>query len=240
MVLIVEDNVIEAIQLCQMLERIGLDEVLTVDEIKAAKEVILEKSPEIVFIDIFLQGDESGIELIDWCFDRQQPCVVITKSSSREVFERANQSGFVMYMVKPVQELSLLSAIQMLLKSRPDSINTEKSIFIPGRKNNKVRIALSDVLWVESAGNYIHVKTKTEQFTFKGALWRFMQKLDERFIQIQKRFIVNKTMIVSFGAQQVLLEDGTTIPIGRVYWPSVLELKHTGLDIPHTNPLGDQ
>ena len=72
----------------------------------------------------------------------------------------------------------------------------------------------------ETIQSLIHLVIK--KYVRKKSLSQILLGLDERFIQIQKAYVINKNFIsrIDINKQNVIVDD-TYIPIGRKYRPTI-------------------
>jgi CheY-like chemotaxis protein len=122
-ILIVEDEVIVAMDLQQRLEELGY---LVVGNAVSGAEALQQAgtlAPALVLIDIRLQGSMDGIEAaneIRRCFDI--PVVYLTAHSDELTLSRAKLTEPFGYLLKPVEDRELQIAIEMALyKHQMDS-----------------------------------------------------------------------------------------------------------------------
>src|SRR5690606_16001341 len=79
-------------------------------------ENVNEKKPDLILMDIQLNGKKSGIELANIIrIDYEIPIIYLTALTDSDTLERAKQTEPSGYIVKPFNEKSLLSAIEMAL-----------------------------------------------------------------------------------------------------------------------------
>lgn len=78
------------------------------------------------------------------------------------------------------------------------------------------RVKSSDVIYIESLGNYVTYHLKNRKIISYETLTDVADKLPANFSRIHKSYIVNKDFITSYNAEEVEIE-GQKIPIGRSY-----------------------
>ena len=92
------------------------------------------------------------------------------------------------------------------------------SIFV---KSNNIyhKIEIDSINLIQSDGNYIIIQTNDRAFTIKKPLVGVLAELKEfQFIQIHKRFVVNKAKITTLDTvNNELFIDKQAIPIGRTF-----------------------
>lgn len=116
-VLIVEDDPDSAFLLEHRLKKLDIPvlEIITTGEMAVSQ--VDDLSPDLVLMDIQLQGDMDGIEAakkITQQFD--VPIIFLTAHSDRQTLDRAAASGHYGYILKPVDSRQLDVSIQVALK----------------------------------------------------------------------------------------------------------------------------
>jgi two-component system cell cycle response regulator DivK len=103
-ILVVEDNPLNCELICDWLETEGY-EVLSVEDLSAAKRLIDDRPPEAVLLDVQL-GDEDGLSLAAWMREQPKFCSipVIAVTAHALVTERSRflQAGCNAFVSKPI------------------------------------------------------------------------------------------------------------------------------------------
>ena len=113
-ILIVEDEGIVAVDLKQMLEKLGYTVLAIANNGKDAIKKIGETNPDLVLMDIVIKGDMDGIETaqqIRILYDI--PVIYTTAYFDDAILERAKITHPYGYIVKPFYEGELISSIEM-------------------------------------------------------------------------------------------------------------------------------
>ena len=104
-ILVVEDEAIIASDIKRRLEKLGYEVPSTVANGRDAIRLVKEELPDIVLMDILLQGDIDGIEtasLIKKEFDL--PIVFLSASSDTATIARARSTAPAAYLLKPFKD----------------------------------------------------------------------------------------------------------------------------------------
>lgn len=115
-ILIVEDEELVALSMLSFLEGLGHLEVKTVASGEEALELVPEFAPDLVLMDMHLAGEMSGAEAarrISASF--RTPIVYLTAYSDETTVEAARAARPYGYLVKPIDERSLQTTIEMAL-----------------------------------------------------------------------------------------------------------------------------
>jgi two-component system, cell cycle sensor histidine kinase and response regulator CckA len=115
-ILIVEDEAIVAKDLSQKLERLGYHIAGVTGRGSEAVEFAREHRPDLVLMDIRLQGAMDGVEAVETIHrDYAVPIIYLTAHSDPATLERAKVTEPFGYLLKPFDELQLGTHIQMAL-----------------------------------------------------------------------------------------------------------------------------
>lgn len=90
-------------------------------------------------------------------------------------------------------------------------------------KNKNKDLRISQVMYLESKGNYVKVVAKEKQFLARGTIKNWEEKLPINCMtRINDSYIINMNYIDEFG-DKIKLKNQVKIPIGKVYKESVWE-----------------
>ena len=115
-ILVVEDEAIIASDIKRRLEKLGYEVPSTVANGRDAIRLVKEELPDIVLMDILLQGDIDGIEtasLIKKEFDL--PIVFLSASSDTATIARARSTAPAAYLLKPFKDREIQTTIEIAL-----------------------------------------------------------------------------------------------------------------------------
>jgi len=136
-VMVVEDESIVALNLCRTLNRLGYNASTVVSNGSEALRTIGEEKPDIVLMDIHIEGDIDGIETAARIPpDMMLPVIYLTAYSEDATLERARQTQPYGYLVKPFSERELHATITMALKRRESDLAVRQS-------EERLRLALA-------------------------------------------------------------------------------------------------
>jgi response regulator NasT len=113
-ILIADDEPLIRIDLKELLEGIGHRVVGEARDGREAHELIKQKKPDIVILDIKMPY-VSGIDLARKIADRY-PVVLLTAYSERQLIEQARDAGVMAYLTKPFREEELAPAIELSVR----------------------------------------------------------------------------------------------------------------------------
>ncbi len=206
-------NVIE-----QHLSKFGSFEVCgkTTDPVEALAQ-IKSLQPDLLFLDIEMP-DITGLELIRSM--QHRPQIIIT-TAYRDFAVEGFELNVLDYLVKPIPFNRFVKAIDKFLELKTPApaapeVAGPASIFVKSERKT-VRVELDEILYVEGVKDYVKIVLPQQKIMTKVSIGNFLKELpSDRFIQVHKSFIVNRSKITAFTAQGVELGEHV-VPVGRVY-----------------------
>ncbi|MDB5221848.1 MAG: response regulator [Chitinophagaceae bacterium] len=115
-ILIVEDQFIEANNLRLILDRAGYAVVPIAASFVEAMDMLDRHKPDVVLLDIYLQGALTGIDFAKILATRKVPFVYLSANSNRKVFLAAKATKPFGFLVKPFRQRDVLAALEVALE----------------------------------------------------------------------------------------------------------------------------
>lgn len=107
-ILIVEDQFIEANNLQMILEKAGYRVCSIARSVPVALEIIEKEKPDLVLLDIFLQGNLTGIDLARKLREMNIGFVYLSANSNKKTLDEAKVTRPYGFLVKPFREKDIL------------------------------------------------------------------------------------------------------------------------------------
>ena len=136
-ILIVEDQFIEAKSLKVILTNAGYMTCSIARSVAGALSIIEEEKPDLVLVDIFLQGEGTGIDLGKILNERNMAFVYLSANSNRQILEEAKPTKPYGFMVKPFRAKDVLIMLDVALYLHKNRI-PERSATVPAEKSAPV------------------------------------------------------------------------------------------------------
>src|SRR5262245_50622718 len=115
-IFIVEDEGIVAADLKERLTRMGYVVAGWAAAGEKAIEQVAKIKPDLVLIDIILQGKMDGVEVAEHVLkDHEIPCIFLTAHADDPTMKRASLTGPFGYVLKPCDERELQVAVEIAL-----------------------------------------------------------------------------------------------------------------------------
>ncbi|WP_194776779.1 LytR/AlgR family response regulator transcription factor [Pararhodonellum marinum] len=226
-ILIVEDELVIAEDLKDILEEMGYEVCGIAVSAREALAMIEEKSPDLALLDIHIKGGKDGIALAAEINEHYHlPFIMLTSYSDMQTLNRAKEVHPYGYLVKPYNEKDILACIEMSManfakeqakkshEENQEDFVLKDSMFI--RTNGMlVKLKLDEIIYFEADANYTQVHTKSKKYVIRSILKELEGKLDaNRFVRIHKSFLINLEEIDSIQSESVQIA-GKEIPISR-------------------------
>ena len=115
-ILIVEDEIIIAMEIADRLKSMGYEVLRIVSNGQMAIQAALKEKPNLILMDIMIQGDIDGIETASRIHAKTNiPVIYLTANADESTLERAKVSDAFGYLIKPFEERELNTTIEMAL-----------------------------------------------------------------------------------------------------------------------------
>lgn len=125
--MIVEDDLLLLMVEERLIKNLGYDVIAKASEGQQALRLIREKNPELLIIDIHLNGRLTGLDIVEQLKEEEFDISVIFLSGEKngEMIERAKILGVEDYLVKPITLHGLKRSIEKAISKRNSSIHKE-------------------------------------------------------------------------------------------------------------------
>lgn len=112
-ILIVEDQFIEANNLQMILEKAGYDVCSIARSVPIALDIVESEKPDLVLLDIFLQGNLTGIDLARKLREKSIGFVYLSANSNKKTLDEAKVTKPYGFLVKPFREKDILVTLDI-------------------------------------------------------------------------------------------------------------------------------
>jgi two-component system, LytTR family, response regulator len=179
--------------------------VIEANNINIGEELILEKKPDIIFLDIEMPNG-NGFDLINKLADKKLNIIFVTAFDTYAV--EAFRKNAIDYLLKPIDVDYLLEAIekvkknlqapQQIIEKFPTLFNTNK-LKLPTMDGFEL-IETEQILFAKSSGNYTHLFLKQEKKYIVSKNIGEIEKLlmYPTFLRIHNEHIVNINEIARY------------------------------------------
>ncbi len=113
-ILIVEDEFVAANHLKLLLTAENYEVLGIARSVAKAREFISQTKPDLVLLDIFIRGEENGIDLARELKKSQIPFIYISANSNADILHAANDTQPEGFIVKPFRKEDILATLAMM------------------------------------------------------------------------------------------------------------------------------
>ncbi len=220
-ILIVEDEVLIAEHIKDYLLSFGMSMVYMAHNKNLALQAIEHINPNLVLLDMHLQRPLDGIEIAKKIDEKgNPPYIFITANADMLIIQEAIHTKAAAYITKPLKKSDLFAAIQIALKAQT---RNEEAYLLIRENNASLKLFLSDILCIESNGNYLDIHTKKQKLITRQTLeWAEEHLPSHQFMRIHRSFLVNLSAIQRATSKYVYIGD-KEIPVSRTNVSKIAE-----------------
>lgn len=226
-ILIVEDEELYGARLEMLVEKLEYELIGIVDNSADALQMIGQNPPDLILMDIYIQGQYDGIELatrIQQTFDI--PIIFISSLQDDLTFKRAARTNPIHFITKPFSDLQLQRSIELSVRNLANAQeeNWENDIVFKDHLFIKVRhklekIAIDSILFVEADGRYCQICTEEKKYLVRLSLLELTDMLPaSSFIQVHRSYLVNASKIINIDLQDSFVQiKQHQVPLSKRY-----------------------
>ncbi len=189
--------------------------------------LIIEKQPDLVFLDIELSGG-SGFNLLERLEEKPFKTIFITAYNQYAI--QAIRMSALDYILKPVNSTELIAAVERFDKHKNELSNIEalfKNLRSSSRPDkiaipsvDKIRyMDIDKIIRCESDGTYTFIVTEEEKITSTKPLKEYEYLLENKgFFRIHKSHLVNLDKVKEYfkkGRSAILLKNGEVLDVSK-------------------------
>lgn len=229
-ILIVEDEELYADKMEMQLDKLGYEHLATVDNSEAALQEIEAQLPDLILMDVNINGEYDGIELADMIHQKEDiPIIFITSLEDDMTFRRAKRTNPVGFLTKPFNELQLQRSIELVVsqlekkavdaekeENAPLEVFTSSHFFIKNRQKLE-KVNFDDIVYLEADGRYTQIITKDKKYLIRKPLQELFKRLNaHQFVQSHRSFILNLKLVTSVDLFEMMIYlGGFHVPLSK-------------------------
>lgn len=233
-VLVVEDEMVIAMDLTDKLEEMGYEVLETVASYDEAILALNRAKPDIAILDIQLEGKKTGIDLGEYLrTEHQIPFIYLTSNADKRTMNDAKATQPFAFLRKPFQHDDLYNAIEIAVHNfqsispevgnRPRAIVRE-AIFVKN-KNYYEKVTLASIVYLKADHVYVEIYTEDDtRRLIRGSLSEFLETLPSHFVRVHRSYGVNLDQIKSVGTIEVTMHNREKVPLSKTYREDLMQL----------------
>ena len=171
----------------------------------------------VVFLDVKgVSGMEIARELRrreeEW---RSPRSVLVFITGYREYMEEAFDVMAFYYLLKPIDTDKFSNVLERACKEAEGNEAQEERYLMFKASGTTVRLALKEILFIESSGKKVIVHAGSETYEVYGTMEGMEEETGETFYRSHRGFLVNMAKIASYKANTIYLENGQSVLLSR-------------------------
>lgn len=117
--------------------------------------------------------------------------------------------GFRDYLIKPFSDEAFYRVLERAALKAP--------IYSLMLRGTGKRLALGDILYLESFGRKLVIRTRGERYEIYGSIEKEERRLSGRgFVRIHRSYLLNLEAVEGLQGNQILLQNGELLPLSRL------------------------
>lgn len=186
---------------------------VVVSEFSSAESFLFEyedkQNYDILLLDIEM-GEMDGVTLAKKLRRVNGIVQIIFITGYSDYISEGYEVAALHYLMKPVKKEKLLE----VLNRAAEKVQKNETMLTLENGGEIVRIPLYQIRYVDVQHNYVTVHA-AEEVTVKKTLGDIEAALDERFFRVGRSAIVNLSCITRVTKTDIVLQDGTMVPLPR-------------------------
>lgn len=234
-ILVVEDEIIIADNICDTLEDLGYSVLEPAINYTEAIESLEKNNPDVAILDIQLSGKKTGIDIaqkINEAYDI--PFIFLTSYADASTIVEAKKVMPSAYLVKPFTKEEIYSSIEIALYNytKKEGQLNESNLIIKDAlfvKDKGVfsKLCFKDILYLKSAHVYVEIILKdNNKFVLRSSLNSIIEKMSDKFIRVHRGYIINLDYLEQMDVSSLKINK-TVIPIGKAHRENLLKKINT-------------
>ena len=171
--------------------------------------VIEELRPDLIFLDVQLP-DITGFEVLNRLPEGVRPLTIFVTAFNHYAVEAFHVRALD-YLLKPVSQTRFDAALERARQQLESPANHLKRFLV---KEERITyfVEVGQVLWLESARNYVVLHTANQTHIVRATLEGLLERLDPaQFVRISRSAAVNLAKLKALTADTAILSNGDQI-----------------------------
>ncbi|WP_225034579.1 LytR/AlgR family response regulator transcription factor [Winogradskyella sp. SM1960] len=200
-ILIVEDEIIIADYISELLKEEHFNNVKIANDAQTARGLMTSFLPDIILMDINLNGKNTGIELSE-AKNENATVIFITGQQDFALMSQAIRTKPNGYLTKPIKKVEVIAAISLVAQKRETQTLQIKDGY------DIVNLEYNSINYIEADGNYVNIYTTSKKYTVRQSLNTIVEQLPtDIFVQTHRSYLVNRTKIQRLTASSVFVNN---------------------------------
>ncbi|MBA3663778.1 MAG: response regulator transcription factor [Bacteroidetes bacterium] len=212
-ILIVDDEVLIAEDLKDILRGFGQKEIYLAHSKSEAIKSLDTYKPDVALLDIRMEKEFDGLELSEYInANHKIPFIYITAHSDMAMIKEIVKTKPAAYITKPFKKTDLYASLNLVAVAVAES---KKNNLVIKDGYNNVIIPFNEIAYIEGEGNYINIFMGAKKLVSRQSLDSVMEQMDATvFFRIHRSFIINMSKVSKYSKKEVDI-NGLKFPVSR-------------------------
>ena len=209
-ILIIEDDVIIAEYISEILQEEQFKNIEIANDANTAISEMKTFVPEIILMDINLNGKNEGITLSKNKNDNAA-VIFITGQQDFALMNEAIKTKPYSYLTKPIKKVDLMASIGIIIQKNEDQSFQFKDGY------DTVNLKYSDIRYFVADGNYSSIYTISKKYSIRQSLSTIADQLPlHTFARAHRSYLVNRNKVERITTNALEINN-VEIPLSRTY-----------------------
>lgn len=175
-----------------------------------------DKNFDILLLDIEM-GEMDGITLAKKLREENDSVQLVFITGYADYMAEGYEVAALHYLMKPVSAEKLYKVLDRAVAGLPKK---SQVILLPV-EGEIVKLSADEICYVEAFSHNVTVHTETRKLEVKLSISEMEQRLGNHFVRSHRSYLVNLKYMARISKKEVILDDGTAIPLARMAFSEV-------------------
>ncbi|MCB2376514.1 LytTR family DNA-binding domain-containing protein [Hymenobacter sp. BT635] len=185
-----------------------------------AHDHLLQHPVDLLFLDI----EMPLITGLHFLKTMKNPPKTVLTTAYREYAYEGYELDILDYLLKPFSYERFMKAISRLpaVQPAPAADTDEEKFLLVKERQGLLKVSHREIVYVEGCKDYVKIVTGSKTYLLHQTMKEMVETLGAAFLRVHRSFIVAVAHIKLLQPENVILNDGTYIPIGNSHKAELL------------------
>lgn len=194
--------------------------MIEIREFSSAEQMLFayvgEKDFDILLLDIEMRA-LSGIDLARQIRADNEAVQIIFITGYPDFISEGYDLAALHYLMKPIVSTKLCEVLDRAIKNLH---KTEHTVIL-NADGESIRLAVEQIRYIEAFAHYVDIHTAVETTEIRSSITELELMFGEEFVRCHRSYLVNLRYIARITKSEVILDDGTAVPLSRRLYGAV-------------------
>ncbi len=222
---IVEDEMVVAQLLIDLLEEAGYEAMEPAITYGEAIEMLETEAPDLVLLDVSLAGTKDGIDVAGFINKTLGiPFIFLTANSDRATLDRVKEVNPMAFLVKPFKPVDLVTSIELALHTfnnrkpvLPEARKELDALFVKHR-NGFHKVLFTEIAYMKSELNYVEIHTLDgKQYLHRATLSELIERVPaNQMLRVHRSYLVSVANVNQVFSDYVIV-GASKVPVSKTH-----------------------